>query len=86
MTVGEKTSVNIDGLRSTVRPIDLTPVLMLHIQACELALSDGQAPIIQNAALGLNPRGLPTSHEAEPILVRALSLHQLCGRYGINRS
>jgi hypothetical protein len=32
---------------------------MLHIQACELALSDGQAPIIQNAALDINPRACP---------------------------
>ena len=59
MMLENKTSANIDRVVITVWPLDLIPVPMPHIQVKELALSIPQLPIIQDAALSLNPHGLP---------------------------
>jgi hypothetical protein len=59
MMVENKTSADIDRVALTVWPMDLIPVPMPHIQVRELALSDNQTAVIQDAALGLNPQGLP---------------------------
>jgi ABC-2 type transport system permease protein len=61
MMVENKTSTDIDRVALTVWPMDLIPVPMPHIQVRELALSDNQTPVIQDAALGLNPQGLAKS-------------------------
>jgi len=61
MMLENKTSTDIDRVALTVWPVDLIPVPMPHIQVRELALSDGQMPVIQDAALGFNPQGLPKS-------------------------
>lgn len=61
MMLENKTPASIDRVALTVWPTDLIPVPMPHIQVRELALSDGHMPIIQNAAVGLNPRRLPKS-------------------------
>jgi len=60
MMLENKTSADIDRVALTVWPMDLIPVPMPHIQVRELALSDGQMLVIQDA-LGLNPQGLPKS-------------------------
>ncbi|HWY58787.1 MAG TPA: ABC transporter permease [Terriglobales bacterium] len=59
MILENKTSSNIDRVALTVWPTDLIPVPMPHIQVRELALSDGQTPVMTDAALGFNPQGLP---------------------------
>ena len=52
MMLENKTSVDIDRLALTVWPTDLIPVPMPHIQVRDLALSDGQTPIVQDPELG----------------------------------
>jgi ABC-2 type transport system permease protein len=59
MMLENKTSTDIDRVALTVWPMDLIPVPMPHIQVRELALSDGQTPVVQDAADNLNPQGLP---------------------------
>jgi len=59
MMLENKTSASIDRVALTVWPTDLIPVPMPHIQVRELALSDGQMPIIQDATVGLNAQRLP---------------------------
>jgi len=59
MMLENKTSTDIDRVAFTVWPMDLIPVPMPHIQVRELALSDSQTPVVQDAADNLNPQGLP---------------------------
>jgi ABC-2 type transport system permease protein len=59
MLLENKTSANIDRVAFTVWPVDLIPVPMPHIQVRELALADGQTPIIQDPELGFYLYRLP---------------------------
>jgi ABC-2 type transport system permease protein len=59
MMLENKTSSTIDRVALTVWPTDLIPVPMPHIQVRELALADGQTPVVQDTADNLNPQGLP---------------------------
>jgi hypothetical protein len=59
MTLENKTSADIDRVAITVWPVDLIPLPMPHVQIRQLALSEEQTPIAQNAAASLDPHGLP---------------------------
>ena len=60
MMLENKTTSDLDRIAVTVWPVDLAPLPMPHVQINRLSLAGGQAPLLEDQALGFFLYRLPT--------------------------